>query len=815
MPVIKNKSGCNEIPVKSAGRKKRIVLLGMMLVMMSGWGQDNSLSIIRQKFDQSIQNRLFEKMFVHTDKTFYLVGEVIWFKLYQADGYLNQPIQISKLGYVEILSQDLKPVLQAKIAMNTGNGSGSFLIPSSFNSGNYLIRAYTNWMKNFPTEYYFQKQITIVNPLKRPDWKPLKKVEYDLQFFPEGGNLVEGLSSKVAYRIIDQQGKGVECTGVVVNQKNDTVAIIQPRRFGIGHFIFTPLTGNSYKAIIYANDSIITKNLPELYNKGYVMNMVPVENDQVKITATTNNNLSNVPVYLFVHTRHQVKLARMNTLQNGSAIFIIDKKELGDGISHFTLFDHLQQPLCERLYFKRPLKKLEIDAKTDHVVYGTKQEVKIDINVMKYITHPLSPDLSASVFLVDSLQHAEEGDIFTYLWLNSDLKGTIESPAYYSTNTKETEEAIDNLMLTHGWRRFNWNDILKNNTPSFTFLPEYEGHIVNGKLVDQKNGLPKIGTTAFLSIPGQPFQFSNAVSDGEGHVRFIVKNLYGADELIIQTKDREDSDSRIDLSSPFSEDFPSAAVTPFNLTEGSKPLLVSRSIGTQVQNTYLADSIRQFILPKAPDTTSFYGKPDKEYLLDNYTRFITMEEVLREFVSEVRLRKRQDSFHFEVRNAPYKTFFEEDPLVLVDGVPVFNIDKIVSFDPLKIKKIEVVTQRYYYGSLVTNGIVSFTTYESDLGGFKLDPGSLIVGYEGLQLQRQFYSPVYDTPLNSENRLPDFRNVLYWSPEIITNSGGKGQLSFYTSEIPGKYALFIQGITADGYAGSATITFSVIDRRTTP
>ena len=164
-------------------------------------------------------------------------------------------------------------------------------------------------------------------------------------------------------------------------------------------------------------------------------------------------------------------------------------------------------------------------------------------------------------------------------------------------------------------------------------------------------------------------------------------------------------------------------------------------------------------------------------------------------------------FDFSVLNQPYKVFFEQSPLVLLDGVAIFDIGRIVSFDPLKIKKIDVVTQRYHHGRMVNHGIVSYKTYQGDLAGFQLDPASLVVEYEGLQLKRQFYSPIYDKA-NSRNRLPDFRNVLYWSPDLLTDGNGKAQLIFYSSEVPGTYAVVTCGITKDGYTGSSVSTFSV-------
>jgi hypothetical protein len=130
---------------------------------------------------------------------------------------------------------------------------------------------------------------------------------------------------------------------------------------------------------------------------------------------------------------------------------------------------------------------------------------------------------------------------------------------------------------------------------------------------------------------------------------------------------------------------------------------------------------------------------------------------------------------------------------------------VFTVDPLKVRKLEVVPFRYYYGPSDSEGIFSFTTYKGDLGGVELDPHAIVVDYEGMQLQREFYSPVYDTETQAASRIPDFRNVLYWSPELST---GRNAASFYTSDQPGKYIGVVQGLTASGDAGVQYFSFDV-------
>jgi hypothetical protein len=147
-------------------------------------------------------------------------------------------------------------------------------------------------------------------------------------------------------------------------------------------------------------------------------------------------------------------------------------------------------------------------------------------------------------------------------------------------------------------------------------------------------------------------------------------------------------------------------------------------------------------------------------------------------------------------------------MVLLDGVPVFNIDKIMAFDPLKVKKLDVVTSRYFHGPLVYDGLVSYTTYTGDLAGFELDSRSLLQAYEGLQQQREFYAPRYETEEQQRSRLADFRNLLYWAPEVRLEANQNGTVNFYTSDQVGTYLVVIQGITENGVPGSQVATFRV-------
>jgi hypothetical protein len=268
-------------------------------------------------FNAYQSRNLQEKLFVHLDKSFYLVGEIIWFKVYDVDASSNRPLPLSRITYAEILDKDQRPVLQAKIGMASGKGDGSFRIPVSIPSGHYTFRAYTSWMRNFSPDFYFQQQLTILNTLNdTATVDSSRRNDNTIRFFPEGGNLVNGLTSVVAFRAADPSGNGRSCQGVVVDQKKDTVARFQTNRFGMGKFSFTPLKGNTYSARVQTGSSSFVEQLPPAYDQGYVMHLNTEDAHHLTVSVRAVSPPADPVLYLFVQTRNKVKTVQVNFLKN-------------------------------------------------------------------------------------------------------------------------------------------------------------------------------------------------------------------------------------------------------------------------------------------------------------------------------------------------------------------------------------------------------------------------------------------------------------------------------------------------------------------
>ncbi|MFA6276303.1 MAG: hypothetical protein WC622_06115 [Pedobacter sp.] len=781
------------------------LILTFLLVVIQLTVKAQVLKNVQNSFDAYYQNVFQEKIFVHTDKEQYLAGELLWFKIYNVDASTNKPVDLSKVTYVELLDQNNNPVLQSKVLLKNGSGNGSLSIPITSTSGSYKFRAYTNWIQNFGANLFFEKKIILINALNPIENQKKIRTDVDVQFFPEGGDMVEGLSCNVGFKALGSDGKGVSLKGVIVDQKNDTVARFQTFKFGMGKFAFTPLANHTYRAIVSgANNTIITKTLPTPKKLGYTLSLV----DGEVITLTIGTNLQDRKVYLFVHNGSKIAIAETADIVNGKATFQLNKQQLGVGLSHLTLFNENAQAVCERLYFKKPNQQLKIETHSDSQQYDSRKKVSINLSVKNEKQEVISANLSIAVRKLDSLQGMDQNNIVSYFWLNSELKGSIESPGYYFLeNNSDNTIALDNLLLTQGWRRFTWSDVLNNKMPQFKFLPELNGHLINGKLTD-KNGSAVKDKAIYLGVPGSRVQFYESRSNANGHFVFNTKKFNGINELVVQTNSNADTTSIISILSPFSEQYTTFDFPDFQVKANLLDELKAYSLGVQIQNVYSRNKLNQFNNPIV-DTTRFYGKPFKTYRLNDYTRFRTLEETLREYVTETFISKSQGNF--QVRLLGKDVSLNGDPLVLLDGVPYFNMNKVMDIDPNKIEKLEIVPEVYNYGSSKFDGIINLTSFKSNLANIEINPNALVLDYEGLQLQREFYSPSYETASQFNSRIPDFRNVLYWSPSINIDKNGHGELNFYTSDFAGTYIGIINGLSNDGTPGVGTFTFQIREK----
>lgn len=774
---------------------KPLILLVFLASAITATAQDSLLT----KFNNYRKEVLQEKMFLHTDQDVYLTGETIWLKIYTVDASRHAPLDLSKVAYIELVDRDNQSVVREKITLTDGIGYGSVFLPASIESGNYLLRGYTNWMKNFGADYFFKKNISVVNSFVKLDpsltTSGNRKVEYDVQLFPEGGTLLSGVVNRVGVKVSARNSNGPSFNGALVSDGNDTVARFSPARFGMSSFDFTPVAGKKYRVVVSVPQAqVITANLPEAAGEGYAMRVI--DNGEIlNVEVSFQPAIQSGPVVtLLAHTRQQVVKAERKSISQGKALFEIRKNDLKDGVSHITLFDNQSRPIAERLFFKTPVNGIDIKLQSDKQEYQTRSVVNLGLQTDRAVPH-----MSLAVYRLDSIVSETNAlHIGNFLYLTSDLQGFVESPEYYFGDSPEARAAADNLMLTQGWRRFKWQDVL-NSKPAFKYAPEAHGHIIRGLVKDLSGNIAPF-TFAYATVPGRIIDLYPARSNSKGEIMFEARNFIANKKVLTVA----DSLHRVELLSPFSTETTTAAWPGLHLAPSTEKNIIGRSVGMQVQKIYYEN---RYVTP-AVDSSAFYGKADETYFLDDYTRFPVMEEVMREYVSGVFVRKQRDDFKFYLIDQVNKKPIYETPMILVDGVPVFDVNKIMSYDPLKVKKLEVVNRKFYHGVATFPGIVSYSTYQGDLDGFELDSRYVQVDYTGLQMEREFYSPRHEYESENEARLPDQRSVLHWDSRLATDATGKQEPKFFTSDVEGTYQVVVEGLTNDGATGFATHTFRV-------
>jgi hypothetical protein len=779
-----------------------IVVFAILLFQIKLIAQNAEVVSIEQAIETYNSKHLPEKIYVHTDKSVYLNNELCWFKIYSLEGFFHTPLNINKVAYIELLDANQKAVLQEKIGLKNATGTGSLQLPATLPSGKYTLIAYTNWMKNFDPGFFFKKTITVINTQNINENQNAKtNTNFILNIFPESGQALIGVESNIAFSITDVYGKGLNTKGKLINSNGTSIINFNTKMNGIGDFVFTPAENESYKLIVETPNGIIEKNLPTIIKNGYGIHVVSMDNNALKIdiNKTVTDNHAN---YLIIHSRGIIKKAMQLNLnqQLNSLTFPLDA--LAEGINTITLFDASKKPVAERLFFKFPAKDAnEINIESN--LYKKRTKVNLNINAFSNIPY----DASIAVYKIDSLQNIDEMNMQNYLLLSSDLIGKIENPQRYfdTTNTNRFVE-MDNLMLTHGWRRFNYENLVQNENPSFKYLPEIGGSLITGKILIKGTQIPAKETAGFLSVPSKNTVFKSATSDQNGKIVFQFDEFNNDGQIIVIADSIKTQKNKIEIDNPFlGKNIPSQSDRPIDINQLPKEEVKSWHRNVQVQNYYTPQFANNFGA-NLQDTNAFYYTPDRTYYLDDYARFNSLEEVIREYVTPVTLVKEKGKYQLYVYDEAYKQFFEQSPLVLLDGVIIKDIDKFLEYDPLKIRKLEVVSRVYFSGNLAYNGIINFTTYAGKLEGFELDPNAVVLDYKGLQSKRIFNAPVYENNTQLENRIPDFRNLLYWKTDATLKKNS--HFSFYTSDLNGKYIVSVQGINKEGKTINLNAQFEV-------
>jgi len=353
----------------------------------------------------------------------------------------------------------------------------------------------------------------------------------------------------------------------------------------------------------------------------------------------------------------------------------------------------------------------------------------------------------------------------------------------------------------------DWRNSLRQPNYSSTqkpFLPEYEGAIISAQLINNETNTPSSGqnVNTLLSFPGKEIQLYNGQDMGNGVYNFHTQEITGKKELTTTVFPYLETNLRLDLQSPFSFHSPKP-LPSFHMDNSWKDYLSMRNLSMQVTRAYTADSLsRTRPIPPYNVITPF-----RRYVLDEYTRFQNVEEIFTEFIIQARIRKFNGKRIFSVVRDEDNSFSFHYVLVLLDNIPIAEHDLICNYNPLLVERIDIYQGQYIYGNYIYGGIIHFVTYKGDYPSIKFENYTQLLDFEGTQPYRYFYSPTYEGPENS-TRMPDFRHTLLWEPLIDSCDSKSISIPFYTSDIPGKYDIRVEGISKEGKIISAILQIEV-------
>lgn len=495
-----------------------------------------------------------EKAHLHFDNTSYYSGDTIWFKAYVTQGTENQPTTLSQPLYVELIDQLGHIINKQIVKIQKGEGAGQFPLEKSGLSGYYEVRAYTKWMLAFDNEYYFSRTFPVyryrltANDEERsiatynmsPSMKQRPKEnskKLSVRFFPEGGQLVEGVTSIVAFKAESKKEGVVDVTGTLRTKEGEELTEFKTLHDGMGCLSYTPRKGTKVVAeVIYKGDKYEFP-LPEALPQGYILN---VNNRTAQLDIRVLRSMSTPPDTLALFISHQGRPLAWNLLSFGSKqaeLLRIPTNKLPRGTIQLSLMDRSGNILAERHCYLTPEAPLQLTAQTNSPYYYPFTPIQCKIEGKDASGHPLETNLSVSIRSALHSDYMEyDNTIRTDLLLTSELKGYIHQPGYYfAENSRQRQQELDVLMLIHGWRKYDLAAIVSQPPPQPRYLPETK-LTVHGQLKSyiqkkNKNNLE----VSILSKKENIFMAGKALSDSSGCFQIPVEDFEGVMPTNIQT----------------------------------------------------------------------------------------------------------------------------------------------------------------------------------------------------------------------------------------------------------------------------------------
>lgn len=745
-----------------------------------------------------------ERIYIHFDKTSYSPGESIWFKAYIMKTIY--PEDDSKTLYVDFSDEKGNLLLHSTSAIIDGTSFSQFDISPKYTGQFISIKAYTKWMLNFDSSFLYHKEIKILH--KNGSALTKKSKPDQITFFPEGGNIIGGIVNKIAFKMNDEYGRPVKGTGVIQNKSGKFIDSLRIIHDGMGYFYLNPQPGETFLAKWHSeNAKEQSIDLPPVMNNGLGMQVGIFEDKRsLKISSPEMDDSRQLHVIGTMYQQSVFNFSR--SLVKGNLEAIIPVLDLPSGILVITVFDEKWNPLAERItYVNNEEYIFHPEITVQH--WGLNKRAKNELLIT--VPDSLVANLSLSVTDGDIALDTSDNIIST-LKLTSELKGRVNNPAFYfKDNNESTAKLLDLVMLTNGWRRFNWQNIVGGKMPEMTYPKDTSYLTISGKIYGATPvQLRNAGDIVLLfKQNGQGNNIVNVPISSDG--TFSDPNL-----ILFDT-------ANIYYQLPKGKGLEGATV---QFMQNRLPPLgnIRKATGDIYNyNTDTTGNSRQFRLADIANQEEEFARAKILETVTIKRKTKTPVEILDEKYASGMFQG-GDGYQFDLINDPFaassinifsylqgkvaglqiNTTSNPPSLTWRGGAPGIYLDEMpASADMLSgisvsdVAYIKVIRPPFLGASGGGNGAIAIYTRRG--GDVQHTEGkglskNVVTGYTAI---RQFYSPDYSTYKEDYDK-KDIRTTLYWNPEIMTAPGSnKVLLSFYNNDISESFKVVLQGMTKDG------------------
>ena len=783
---------------------RQLFLIGT-LVGMSTIAHSQNIDSTLSRYNRNYQP---EKVWLHYDKDVYQAGETIWFKAYLMDGLF--PAQQTKTLYIdcvgdngEVLSHTVSPVVE-------GTSNGQVDIPENY-SGQFIhVKSYTKWMLNFDSAFIYSKEIRIINK-NSASKANIPATVTTLEFFPEGGDAITGLSNRMAFKATDQYGWPATIRGAIVDNKGTVVDSIHTQHDGMGSFVLTPIPGMSYSARWKENKGTVhTTDLPSIKSSGASLQVTISDNKRTVIVQSNNPTNENYKLLHLIGTMNSGVAFKTDVNLSATNISrkVIPTENLPSGILTITLFDAAWNAIAERITFiDNGEYSFPTSLEVTHWGLNKRAQNDIQLNV---------PDglqgANLSVSITDAgIENDTTSNIITHYLLTGDLKGYVHNPSYYfASKADSVVRNLDLVMLTHGWRRFKWEDITKGKLPTIQQPRDTSYLSLSGKVYGVTRSQLSGNESIFLFVTAKDSATQTVFTPIHPDGSFKDPNFIFFDTLKVyyQLKSK--------LFSNAEAKFMTDRLSTPNYTNASKNFMKFRpftdTTGFYRHTLLAAELLRLQRIEKGKlmenITVTSRSKPILKQMDEKYTRgmFSGGDGYQFDLANDPLAIGQMNVFNYlqgkvaglqinSSGSTPTLSWRGGSPQLYLDEMPI-DAEFLNTIPVSDIAFVKVFRPPFMGGFNASGGAIAVYTRKGD--DIKSKPGGLntntIAGYTPI---REFYSPNY-LRFDKRNEQADLRTTLYWNPMVLVPAGHTGvKLQFFNNDVSKAFRVVIEGVSKEG------------------